>query len=74
MKGTFSTDNRVLTMLERHFSPRTLAELWGVSEDTIHRMFEDECVLRTGQGKNDYPRIPESVAVKVYEKNFRRRA
>lgn len=58
---------------ERHFSPRTLAEMWGFSEDTIVRWFEDEeGVLKCGsngtRGKRRKLtlRIPESVALRVY--------
>jgi hypothetical protein len=61
------------TIFERHFSPRTLAELWGYSEDTIIRWFEDEPgVLKCGpdgaRGKRRKLtlRIPESIAVRVH--------
>src|SRR5215470_5806545 len=39
-----STMNRGegIAAFERHFTPRTLAELWGFSEDTIQRWFEDQ--------------------------------
>ena len=61
-------------LLERHFSPRTLAELWGYSESTVRRMFQDEPgVLKIGKSgrrdaKRDYQtlRIPESVARRKY--------
>ena len=60
--------------LERHFSPRTLAELWSWSESTVLRTFQDEPgVLKIGKsgrrdGKRDYQtlRIPESVARRKY--------
>ncbi len=57
---------------ERHFSPRTLAELWALSEDTIIRIFEDEAgVFKLGEqkrGKRAYTtlRIPETVTERVY--------
>lgn len=60
------------TTLERHFSPKTLAELWAVSEDTIIRTFKDEAgVVHFGEpkrGKRCYAtiRIPETVADRVY--------
>ncbi len=61
------------TAFERHFSPRTLAEMWGFSEDTIVRWFEDEAgVLKCGsdgaRGKRRKVtlRIPESVALRIY--------
>lgn len=63
-----------LHLFERHFSTRTLAEIWGFSEDTVARWFEDEPgVLKHGEtntkrGKRRklYLRIPESVALRVY--------
>jgi hypothetical protein len=58
---------------ERHFSAGTLAELWGVSEDSIRRWFEDEPgVLKfgskgeRGRRRRLTLRIPESVASRVY--------
>jgi hypothetical protein len=63
------------TIFERHFSPRTLSELWGFSEDTIQRWFEDAPgVLRQGESgdvkrrrrRKMFLRIPESVAMKIY--------
>ena len=59
-------------IFEQHFSTRTLAELWGFSEDTIQRWFEDQPgVLKhghTGRSKRRkvYLRIPYSVAMRVY--------
>ena len=65
-------------MLERHFSPAVLAELWGYSVDTIQRWFEDERgVVKSGEpggrGKRRRItlRIPESVALRVYEAHVR---
>lgn len=65
---------RQSSMLERHFSPRTLAEVWGYSEDTIIRIFEDvPGVLKHGseggRGKRRkiVLRIPESIALRVYQ-------
>ena len=63
------------TVFERHFSPKALAELWNFSEDTIVRWFEDEPgVLKHGEtdskrGKRRklYLRIPESIALRVYQ-------
>ena len=67
------------TAFERHFSPKALAELWNFSEDTIQRWFEDEPgVLKHGEtgakhGKRRklYLRIPESIALKVYQERTR---
>lgn len=62
------------TALERQFTPKELALLWRLSEDTIRRTFQDiPGVMKIGvpfrRGKRGYVtlRIPESVAVKVYE-------
>lgn len=59
----------------RHFTAAELAEIWKLDETTIRRLFQDEPgVLRIGKsnrrdGKRDYItlRIPEAVAVRVYE-------
>ena len=63
-------------IFERHFSPRTLAELWNFSEDTIVRWFEDQPdVLKCGsdgaRGKRRKLtlRIPQSVADRVYQEH-----
>jgi hypothetical protein len=68
----------VATHFERHFSPRTLAELWSFSEDTIVRWFEEEAgVLKCGQAGNGRGRgkvslrIPESVALRIYQERTR---
>jgi len=60
-------------MKERHFAPDELAELWGVSVDSIRRLFRDEPgVLKMGdkspKHKRQYLtlRIPESVAERVH--------
>lgn len=65
-------------ILERHFTPRTLAELWGFSEDTILRWFEDvpgvlKCGAEAGRGKRRKVtiRIPESIALTVYSERSR---
>lgn len=59
----------------RHFTAAELAEIWKLDETTIRRLFQDEPgVLKIGKsnrrdGKRDYItlRIPEAVAVRVYE-------
>lgn len=67
------------TVFERHFTPKTLAELWSLSEDTIQRWAEDEDgVLRCGSegGRNGRRRvtlrIPETVAMRMYQKHVKR--
>jgi hypothetical protein len=63
---------------ERHFSVRTLAEMWAFSEDTVQRWFEEiPGVLKHGNdGKRGARRkvtirIPESVAKRVYAEKTR---
>jgi len=64
---------------ERHFTTRDLAELWKFDETTIRRIFQDQPgVLKVGKsnrrdGKRDYVtlRIPESVALRVYQERAR---
>jgi hypothetical protein len=58
---------------EKHYSPDELASLWGISVDSIRRLFRDEPgVLKMGdkdpKHKRQYLtlRIPESVAVRVH--------
>jgi hypothetical protein len=66
--------------LERHFSPETLAQIWGFDVSTVRRMFQDEPgVLKYGKsarrdGKRDYVtlRIPESVVQRVYREKVQR--
>jgi hypothetical protein len=60
-------------VVEKHFTPDELAELWGVSVDSIRRLFRDESgVLKMGdknpKHKRQYLtlRIPESVAERVH--------
>lgn len=65
-------------MTERHFTPRTLAEVWCVSEDTVVRWFRDEAGVlkiaaegRRKRGGRVSLRIPESVALRVYRERSR---
>jgi hypothetical protein len=62
-------------LFERHFSPAELAETWSLSEDTIRRMFERESGVLIFENPSRNPnrrrrtiRIPQSVAVRVYQK------
>jgi len=61
--------------LERHYSVAEIAEMWGLSEKTVRRMFEEEDgVLKWGapetRRKRGYItlRIPESVLLRVHRK------
>jgi hypothetical protein len=60
-------------MKDKHFSPQELADLWGVSVQTIRDLFRDEDgVLKIGSDgtrtRRAYKtlRIPESVAERVH--------
>ena len=60
-------------MTDKHYSPDELADLWGVSAETIRSIFRDEPgVLKIGKAgaawKRGYVtlRIPESVAERVH--------
>jgi hypothetical protein len=60
-------------MAEKHYTPAELAELWGVSVQTIREVFKDEeGVLKLGSNgtrtRRAYKtlRIPESVAERVH--------
>jgi|YNPMSStandDraft_1061717.scaffolds.fasta_scaffold26926_2 hypothetical protein len=62
--------------LEKHFSPRFFAELWGVSESTIVRWFRDEPgVLKLSRKQGTRTRcelrIPLAVALRVYQERIR---
>jgi hypothetical protein len=59
--------------IDPHYSPRVFAELWGVSESTVLRWFQDlPGVLKIGkESKNGKRtrceiRIPYSLANRVY--------
>lgn len=68
-----------MNTLERHFSSKELGEAWGISDTKVRRLFKGEpgVVLigepsrRLGRKlKRSYftMRIPESVAIRVYER------
>lgn len=65
--------------LEKHYTAQEIADLWGLSQDTIRRIFQDEPgVLKLGEVsgrmarkmKRTYVslRIPESVVVRVHQR------
>jgi hypothetical protein len=69
------SEGRQPRFLERHFSVRALAEIWGLSPDSIQKLFKREPgVLVIGddrsRSKRGYHtlRIPESVAERVYRR------
>lgn len=58
---------------ERHYSVSELANLWGLSERTIRRMFENEAgVLCWGSAESRFKRgyktlrVPETVMLRVH--------
>ncbi len=73
------TGNTAVVAFERHFTAQELAELWKLDETTIRRIFQDEPgVFKVGRsnrrdGKRDYVtlRIPESVALRIYQERTR---
>ena len=67
-------ERRKPTFRESHFTPRELAQGWGLSDDTIRRWFEDEPgVLKggvdgsRGRRRKMFLRIPATVAQRVYQ-------
>ena len=59
--------------VEKHYRVRELADLWGLSENTIIKLFSNEDgVLRlespTGKRKYATLSIPETVAVRVHDR------
>jgi hypothetical protein len=65
-------------VIDQHFSPRVYAELWGISESTVIRWFQDlPGVLklsepsRNGKRSRVELRIPYSLAMRVYREHTR---
>lgn len=59
--------------IERHFSPDQIGEIWGLSADSIRRIFEREpgvLVLDRSKGRRNYRtlRVPESVMQRVHRR------
>jgi hypothetical protein len=66
-------ESHITTMVEKHYTPAELAELWGVSVQTVRDLFKDEDgVLKLGsdgtRNRRAYKtlRIPHSVAERVH--------
>jgi hypothetical protein len=73
--STSAEDSGCSPVFERHFSPENLAELWGLSGDTIRRLFEKESGVlviersKTARGRRYRTmRIPASVALRVHRR------
>ena len=69
---------KIQPLPEPHYSPRVLAEVWGISESTVLRWFQDlEGVLKLGEESNTGRRvrreirIPRSLAQRIYEEKTR---
>ncbi len=65
--------------LERHYTVGEIGKMWGLSEKTVRRMFEDEDgVLQWGLGEQRHKRgyitmrIPESVLLRVHYRRTQR--
>jgi hypothetical protein len=65
----------VPSFAERHYSPAELGQLWGLSAETIIRMFEREPGVliyenpeKVSERRRRTMRIPESVAERVYRR------
>lgn len=64
--------------LERHYSPKEIAQAWLLDQSTVRRIFQDEPgVMRIGKsrrrdGKRDYVtiRIPHSVMCRVHRERI----
>lgn len=58
----------------RHYSPAEIAELWGLSVDTVRRLFANEPgvlqISNPRRGRRAYAtmRIPEMVVARVHRK------
>jgi hypothetical protein len=58
--------------LEKHYTAREVAKVWGVSVDLVRSLFRDEpdvlALDRTKRGKYITLRIPESVMIRVHRR------
>lgn len=59
----------------KHYSPAELGQLWGLSVETVRRMFEREPGVlifenpeRASERRRRTMRIPESIAERVYRR------
>jgi hypothetical protein len=66
--------------IDPHFSPGFFAELWGISESTIIRWFQDRAGVlklskpsRNGKRMRTELRIPLSLAMRVYGEHTQER-
>lgn len=72
--GTDELTANVPAFAAKHYTPAEIAELWGLSIDTIRRLFANEQgvlqISNPRRGRRGYAtmRIPEMVAARVYRK------
>jgi hypothetical protein len=73
--GRKPIDHDAALAKERHYTPKELADTWGLAPDTIRELFESEpgvlVIDRNGtRNKRRYRtfRIPESVAARVHHR------
>jgi hypothetical protein len=72
--ATKSNQGTSAPVLERHYTPEEIADLWSLSADTVRRLFEREpgvmVIERTKKRARRYRtlRIPESVALRVHRR------
>ena len=62
-----------MSAFEKHYTPKELAELWGLSQGSIRALFRDRSdVIRLSRPESRFKRgyeslrIPESVAARVH--------
>jgi hypothetical protein len=68
-----------VSAVERHYSVKQVSEMWGYSQDTIRRLFnEEKGVLKIGSPETRFKRkrfqisIPESVLIRVHNQRSNR--
>lgn len=64
-----------MSALERHYTVQQVVELWGMSDETVRRIFRNEpgvmaITQAERRGKRPYAKlfVPESVLVRVHER------
>jgi AraC-like DNA-binding protein len=69
-----------VSAFEKHYSVQQVSEMWGLSEDTIRRLFRDEAgVLKIGSAETRFKRkrwrlsIPESAMLRVHTRLAKQR-